>query len=190
VRAASRQPWVSRSIEVINEKGAALFGRIQGDRDIPCAPANAAKRFGVLGVGFSSDHFAIAGTGPIVGAAGAKKSTAEHTKGLDQLAGIAALKGSPGKFQKKPLEGLLRLRRVIWIRISWIAYQECTSNPAKRLKTIGLHLETTLDSQIESREYAGEVPTYEMAQMIPASHFEISKCCSYRCADGCADGVL
>jgi hypothetical protein len=124
MRAARCQPGITRGIEVIHKEGAALFDRIHGQRNISGAPANAAKRVRVHRVSFRPNQLAIGGTAPIICAAGPEKDSAEPTKRPNQLAGIAALKSSPGKLQEKPLEGFLRLRRVIWIRNSGVACQD------------------------------------------------------------------
>ena len=92
-----------------------------------------------------------------------EKGASESAEGSDELAGIGALKSGPGKLQEKLLEGLVRLRRVAGTRVSGVGCQWRTNRLAKRLKTLGLHKNGTLDSQIESSEYGGAVPTYETA---------------------------
>ncbi len=73
--------------------------------------AEAAKGLGVVAVCFGSDEGTVGRTTPKISAAGMKEKTGESAKGADELARIAALKGGAGKFQKKLLEGLVRLRR-------------------------------------------------------------------------------
>jgi hypothetical protein len=148
---------------VIDEKGAPLLHRIHGDRRITGAPADAEKGVGLIGVGFGSDEFAVGRATPKVGAAGMEEGAGEGAERSDELAGIAALKSGAGKLQEKLLEGLVRLRRVSRLGISGVGCQWAPIASAKRLKTIELHSKRTLDSQIESREYRGAVPTCEMA---------------------------
>jgi hypothetical protein len=121
--AAGCQPGITGNFEVIDKEGAALLHGIHGQRNIPGVPADTTKRLSILGVGLGSDQLAIRGQGPIIGAAGAKKCAADDAKRMDELARFAALKRGTGKLQKKPLEGRLRLRRVIRTRISRVTCQ-------------------------------------------------------------------
>ena len=84
-----------------------------------------------------------------------EEGASEGAEGSDELAGIGTLKSGPGKLQEKLLEGLVRLRRVAGTRVSGVGCQWRTNRLAKRLKTLGLHKNGTLDSQIESSEYEG-----------------------------------
>jgi len=108
---------------VIHEEGAALLNRIHGDGCVTGAPADAAKGFDIVGVGFGSDELTVGGTTPKVSTAGMKEGASEFTERPDELAGIGALKSGPGELQKKPLKGLVRLRRVVRTRISNVGYQ-------------------------------------------------------------------
>ena len=149
------QPRVPGHIEVIDEKGTTLLNRIHGDGCIAGAPADATKGLGLIGVCLCSDELTVGGATPKVGAAGTEESASEGAEGPDELAGIGALKSGPGKLQEKLLEGLVRLRRVAGTRVSGVGCQWRTNRLAKRLKTLGLHKNGTLDSQIESSEYEG-----------------------------------
>jgi hypothetical protein len=141
---------------MIDEKGTALLDRIHGDRRITGAPADAAKGLGLVGVGLCSDELTVGGATPKVGSAGVEEGTSEGAEGPYELAGIGALKSGPGKLQEKFLERLVRLRRVAGTRVSGMGCQWRTNRIAKRLKTLGLHKNGTLDSQIESSEYEGQ----------------------------------
>jgi hypothetical protein len=156
MRVAFGQPRISGHVEVIDEKCMTLLNRIHGDRCISGAPADAAKGLGLIGVGLGSDELTVGGATPKVGAAGMEKGASESAEGSDELAGICALKSGPGKLQEKLLEGLVRLRRVAGTRVSGMGCQWRTNRSAKRLKTLGLHKNGTLDSQIESSEYEGQ----------------------------------
>ena len=155
MRVAFGKPWVPGHVEVIDEKGTTLLNRIHGDGCIAGAPADATKGLGLVGVGLSSDELTVGGATPKVGAAGMEKGASESAEGSDELAGIGALKSGPGKLQEKLLEGLVRLRRVAGTRVSGVGCQWRTNRLAKRLKTLGLHKNGTLESQIESSEYEG-----------------------------------
>ena len=109
-------------------------------------------RLVALCVRFGSDQLPVGRSAPIVGTARVEESSSQNTKRPDELARIAALKGGPGKLQQELLERLVRLRRVARPRISGMSRQCAPDRIAKRLKTIELHLEPTLDSQIESRK--------------------------------------
>ena len=63
-----------------------------------------------MSIGLRASQFPIACVAPEVGAAGAEKSSSETTKRKNELAGIVALKRATGKFEKKLLELLLRMR--------------------------------------------------------------------------------
>jgi hypothetical protein len=63
-----------------------------------------------MSIGLRSGQFPIACVAPEVCAAGAEKSSSETAKRQNELAGIVALKGAAGKFEKKSLELLLRMR--------------------------------------------------------------------------------
>ena len=108
---------------MIDEKGTTLLNRIHGDGCITGAPADATKGFGLVGVGLSSDELTVGGTTPKVGAAGMEKGASESAEGSDELAGIGALKGGPGKLQEKLLERLVRLRRIAGTRFSGVGCQ-------------------------------------------------------------------
>jgi len=54
-----------------------------------------------------------------------EKSASKGAERQDELAGITALESSAGKLQKKLLEILLRLRRVLQPRVSCESFQ-CT----------------------------------------------------------------
>jgi hypothetical protein len=99
-----------------------------------------------------SDKFAVVGTIPEVRAAGLKEGACQGAKRLDKLAGVTALKCGAGKIEEQLLKRLVRLRRVASTRISGVGCQWPPIAYAKRLKTIGLLIKSTLDSQIESRE--------------------------------------
>ena len=120
---ARGQPGIADNVEVIDEKGAASLHRFKGNRCIPGAPANATKGVGIIGIGFSSDQFAVGGSAPIIGTAGTEEGARNHAKRTNQVAGIAGLKSGTREFQKKFLECLLRVRRIIWTRISRVACQ-------------------------------------------------------------------
>jgi len=140
---------------MIDEKGTTLPNRIHSDRCITGSPADAAKGLALVGVGLGSDQLTVGGPTPKVGAAGMEEGASEGAEGPDEVAGIGALKGGAGKLQEKLLEGLVRLRRVARARFSSVGCQWRTNRLAKRLKTLGLHKNGTLDSQIESSEYEG-----------------------------------
>ncbi len=77
----------------------------------------------MIAVGFRSYEFTVWGTTPKVGTAGVEEGAREGTKRQEELAGIAALKSGPGKFQEKLLESRVRLRRVAGTRISGVGCQ-------------------------------------------------------------------
>jgi hypothetical protein len=81
-----------------------------------------------------------------------KKIPRLPAKRENELLPIAVLKSPAGKFQQQLLEGLLRVRRRDRQGVSGDGRQPHLPQLAKQLKTIGLHLKRTLDSQIESRE--------------------------------------
>ena len=155
MRVAFGQPRVPGHVEMIDEEGTTLLDCIHGDRCITGTPADATKGLGLVGVGLGSDEFTVGGATPKVGAAGMEEGASEGAEGPDQVAGIGALKGGAGKLQEKLLERLVRLRRVAGARFSGVGCQWRTNRSAKRLKTLGLHKNGTLDSQIESSEYEG-----------------------------------
>jgi len=156
VRVAFGQPRVSGDVEMVDEKGATPLNRVHGDGRVTGAPADATKGLGLVGGGLCSDELTVGGATPKVGAAGMEEGASEGAEGPDEVAGIGALKGGPGKLQEKLLEGLVRLRRVAGTRFSGVGCQWRTNRLAKRLKTLGLHKNGTLDSQIESSEYEGQ----------------------------------
>ena len=156
MRVAFGQPRVPGHVEVIDEKSTTLLNRIHGDGCIAGAPTDATKGLGLVGVGLSSDELTVGGATPKISAARMKEGASEGAEGPDELAGIGALKSGPGKLQEKLLEGLVRLRRVAGTRVSGVGCQWRTNRLAKRLKTLGLHKNGTLDSQIESSEYEGQ----------------------------------
>jgi len=155
VRVGLGQPGVPGHVEMIDKKGTTLLNRIHGDGCITGAPADATKGLGLVGVGLCSDEFTVGGATPKVGAAGMEESASKGAEGLDELAGVGALKSGSGKLQEKLLERLVRLRRIAGTRFSGVGCQWRTNRLAKRLKTLGLHKNGTLDSQIESSEYEG-----------------------------------
>jgi len=108
---------------VVDEKRATLLNRIHGDGCITGAPADATKGLRPVSVGFGSHKFTGGRVTPKVSAAGMEEGASQGAEGPDELAGIAALKGGPGKLQEKLLESLLRLRRVLGPRISGIGCQ-------------------------------------------------------------------
>ena len=155
MRVAFGQPGVPGHVEMIDKKGATPLNRIHGDRCITGPPADATKGLGLISVGLCSDELTVGGATPKVGAASMEEGASMGAEGPDQLAGIGALKSGPGKLQEKLLERLVRLRRIAGTRFSGVGCQWRTNRLAKRLKTLGLHKNGTLDSQIESSEYEG-----------------------------------
>src|SRR5208337_1530430 len=103
---------------MIDEKGATLLNRVHGDGCITGAPADTTKGLGLIGIRFGSNELTVGRTTPKVGAAGLEEGSGEGAEGPEELAGIAALKSRPGKFQEKLLERLVRLRRFAATRIS------------------------------------------------------------------------
>ena len=88
------------------------------------------------------------------------------------MAGVAALKSGTGKFEEQLLERLVRLRHVAGTRISGAGCQWPPIAEAKRLKTIGLLIKATLDSQIESSEYeTAGADLGNATKVIQTSHF-------------------
>jgi hypothetical protein len=77
----------------------------------------------MVAVGFSPYEIAIGGATPKICATGMEECACEGTEGLDELAGIAAVKRSAGEIQKKLLESLVRLRRVTQDRIAGMSSQ-------------------------------------------------------------------
>ena len=148
---------------MIDEKRAMVLQGIDGDKGVGGQHAGAAKGCGLIGVGLGADEGAVGGKIPEISAAGMKVRTGEGAKEAKELGGIVDLERGVGKFQEKVLERLVRLRRVAGRRNSRGRCQWVTNVFAKQLKTIGLHIKPTLDSQIESREYEGVVPTCETA---------------------------
>lgn len=69
------------------------------------------KGLGEVAVGFGSDEVTVGGTTPKVSAAGMKEKPGDRAKRADELAGGGALKGGAGKFHKKLVESLVRVRR-------------------------------------------------------------------------------
>ena len=63
-----------------------------------------------MSIGLRSGQFPIACVAPEVCAARSEESSSETAKREDELAGIVALKGAAGKFEKKLLKLLLRMR--------------------------------------------------------------------------------
>lgn len=112
------EPWITRRIEMIDEKSTPFLHRIHGNGSISRAARGSAKGVGMVGIGFGTDEFAISGAAPEICAAGMEESASEGAEGLDELAGIAALKRGARKLQQKFLESLLRLRRVDRTRVS------------------------------------------------------------------------
>jgi len=108
---------------VIDEKGPTLLNRIHGDGCVTGTPADATEGLGLVGVSFGSDKFTIGRVTPKVSAAGTEEGASQGAERPDELAGIAALKSSPGKLQEKLLESFLRLRRVRGPRISGMGRQ-------------------------------------------------------------------
>jgi hypothetical protein len=102
--------------------------------------------------GFDPDELSIRGVTPEVSSVGAEESPGQAAEQDENLAGIIALKSSLCELKEKALEGLFRMRLGERSGIS-LAHRQCApSTLAKQLKTIELHLEPTLNSQIESRE--------------------------------------
>ncbi|MGO9368361.1 MAG: hypothetical protein ACLP0H_12085 [Terriglobales bacterium] len=118
---------------------------------------------GIGAVGLGSDKFTFGRKAPEVGAAGMEVGASQGAEGTDELPGIGVVKSGARKLQQKLLESLVRLRRVAGTRVSGVSCQCAPIVLAKRLKTLELHIKPTLDSQIESREYAVAVPTCEMS---------------------------
>ncbi len=118
-------PGITSDVEAIDEEGAALLNRLNGDGRIAGPPPDTTKGLGLVAfcVRLGSDELAVGGTTPIVGAAGVKEGASEDAKGPNELARIAALKSGPGKLQEKLLERLVRLRRVAGPRISAVSCQ-------------------------------------------------------------------
>jgi len=125
VHEAGRQPGIPSDVEAIDEKGAPLLHRVHGDGCIANPPADAAKGLGLVefGVSFGSDELTVSGETPVVRAAGPKEDPCEGTKRPYQLGGIDALESSPGEFEEKLLERLVRLRRNASLRISSVSGQ-------------------------------------------------------------------
>jgi hypothetical protein len=127
MRAGLRQPRVASDVDVVQEDWATFLNRFNGDgwrnRWITGAQARAAKRFGLIAVGFGASKLAVGGTIPKVGAAGMEEGASEDAERPDEMAGIAALESGLGKLQKKFLESLVRLRRVSAPRISTVNCQ-------------------------------------------------------------------
>jgi hypothetical protein len=123
VRVASGEPGMARGIELIDEKGATLLHRIQGNGGIAGAPANATEGLDLRAIGFGSDEFAVGGKPPKISAASVKIGAGESAKRQDELTGIVVVKCGPGKLQEKLLESLVRVRRVAGTRISGVGCQ-------------------------------------------------------------------
>jgi hypothetical protein len=143
VRAAFNQPGVASRVDVVKEKGATFLNRFNGNGWgggwITGAQARAPKRLGVIALGFGSGQFTVGGATPKVHVAGTKEGSSENAERTHEMARIATLKSGSGKLQKKLLERLLRLRRVLGPRISGVNCQCAPFALAKRLKTIELH---------------------------------------------------
>ena len=185
MRVAFGQPRVTRHVEMIDEKGTTLLDRIHGDRRITGAPADATKGLGLVGVGLGSDELTVSGAAPKVGAGGMEEGASEGAEGPDEVAGIGALKGGTGKLQEKLLERLVRLRRVAGTRFSGVGCQWRTNRFAKRLKTLGLHKNGTLDSQIESSEYEGRcrlMKRHQSDTRVSTCNRKMANCGDLRCA--------
>jgi len=69
------------------------------------------KALGLEAVGFRSHQSTLGSTAPKVGAARLKKLARQTAERLDDMTGIAALKGGTGQFQQELLKSLVRVRR-------------------------------------------------------------------------------
>lgn len=111
-----------------------------------------------MAISLGADQFVIDGITPKVDTARAEERASEAAEREDETCRLAALESGAGKLEEKLLKGLFRMRRREGSGISSDGRQAAPSALANRLKTIGLHLEPTLESQIESSELRGAVP--------------------------------
>ena len=107
----------------MNEKGATLLHRLQGNGRIPSLPSDTTKGLRLVRISFGSNQLPVRSTTPEIGAARLEESAGERAKGPDELGGIAVMKCGAGKLQKKLLERLVRLRRVDRSRVSDVGGQ-------------------------------------------------------------------
>ena len=107
----------------MNEKGATLLHRLQGNGRIPSLPSDTPKGLRLVRIGFGSDQFSVGRATPEISAAGLEEGAGKRAKGPDELRGIAVMKSGSGKFKEKLLERLVRLRRVDRSRVSGVGGQ-------------------------------------------------------------------
>jgi hypothetical protein len=97
--AALRQPGIASGVHVVEEERAAFLHRFQGDRGrgrrIAGAQACAAKRLGLIAVGFGPGQLTARGIIPKIGSAGLEERPRQDAERPDEMARIAALKSGP-----------------------------------------------------------------------------------------------
>src|SRR5882724_1405028 len=111
------EPRIAADIEMIDEKWATLLHHIHCDGYIAGAPSDTTKRLCLGGIGFGTDEFPI-DEAPEIGATGAEEGAGKGAERREELARFAAVKSGSGKFEKKLLKSLFRLRRTATARIS------------------------------------------------------------------------
>jgi hypothetical protein len=87
------------------------------------------KAFRLEAVGFGSNQPTLGSAAPKVGAAGLKKLALQAAESLDDMTGVAALKGGAGQLQQEFLKSLVRVRRrpLLESRISKVTRQSTPS---------------------------------------------------------------
>ena len=97
---------------MIDEEGTPLLYSLDGDRGIAGPPPGAAKRCGMIVVGFGSNQIAVGGAAPEVSATRVKVRASQRAERSDEVAWFVTVKSGTGKFEEKFVERLLRLRRI------------------------------------------------------------------------------
>ena len=100
LRMRRRNPRITDCVQVVDEKRTPLLNRVHGNRCISRTTLQATKRLAVVGIGFSTDEFAVRGSAPEKNTAGLKEPAGQAAKGPEQLTGFGALEGGLGKFEE------------------------------------------------------------------------------------------
>jgi hypothetical protein len=92
VRMEGRDPGITRGVQLVDEKRAALFYRLHGNGGIAGTSADTTKSFGLGRICLRADELTIFRPTPVVSSARLKKSSRETTKRPNETIAFIALK--------------------------------------------------------------------------------------------------
>lgn len=149
-----RQARIAIHVDIIDQQRLAFLHCFEGNRAISGMDLNTKKPFVPESIGLGAEQAAIGSSAPVINSFHLEESTRKAAEGADHLARVGASGSGMGEIEQEFLERLVRMRRRARreSRVSVLRVQSFRQ-PAKRLKIIGLPIEPTLRSQIESRKY-------------------------------------